>query len=101
MAYEFELGGKSVKIGGIAKGSGMIHPNMATMLCFITTDVAIEATLLQQALSKAINKSFNMISVDGDTRKGLKSQNLRDHMTDLELIFDVGRSFHQRNCCEY
>ena len=67
VAYEFELGGKTVKIGGIAKGSGMIHPNMATMLCFVTTDAAIEANLLQQALSKAINKSFNMISVDGDT----------------------------------
>lgn len=66
-AFEFELGGKTVRIGGIAKGSGMIHPNMATMLCFITTDAAIDSALLQTALSKAIQTSFNMVSVDGDT----------------------------------
>jgi len=67
VALEFELGGKICHIGGIAKGSGMIHPNMATMLVFITTDVAISAEMLQQALSCDIAKTFNMISVDGDT----------------------------------
>ncbi|MBQ6842228.1 MAG: bifunctional glutamate N-acetyltransferase/amino-acid acetyltransferase ArgJ [Firmicutes bacterium] len=67
VALEFELGGKTCHIGGIAKGSGMIHPNMATMLVFITTDVAISAEMLQQALSCDIAKTFNMISVDGDT----------------------------------
>lgn len=66
-AYQFTLGGKTCKIAGIAKGAGMIHPNMATMLCFITTDAAIEPALLSQALSQAVQMSFNMITVDGDT----------------------------------
>lgn len=66
-ALEFELGDKKVRIGGIAKGSGMIHPNMATMLAFITTDAAISQHLLDKALKDAIAKSFNMITVDGDT----------------------------------
>lgn len=63
---EFELSGKTVRMGAIAKGSGMIRPNMATMLCYITTDIAIDQTLLQKAVSGCIEKSFNMISVDGD-----------------------------------
>lgn len=62
----FTVGGQEVHIGGIAKGSGMIRPNMATMLCYITTDLAITPALLQKALSAAVNLSFNMISVDGD-----------------------------------
>ena len=67
IAFEFTVGGKTCKIGGIAKGSGMIHPNMATMLVFVTTDCKISAAMLQKALSKDIQDSFNMISVDGDT----------------------------------
>ncbi len=67
IAFEFELGGKTCRIGGIAKGSGMIHPNMATMLVFITSDVAIAPALLQKALSSDIRNTFNMVSVDGDT----------------------------------
>ncbi len=67
IALEFELGGKTCHIGGIAKGSGMIHPNMATMLVFITTDAAIAPQLLQRALSVDVRDTFNMISVDGDT----------------------------------
>jgi len=67
IAVEFELGGKICHIGGIAKGSGMIHPNMATMLVFITSDVAISSAMLQKALSTDITNTFNMISVDGDT----------------------------------
>ena len=67
VAVEFEIGGKVCHMGGIAKGSGMIHPNMATMLVFITTDVAISAPMLQKALSSDIQNTFNMISVDGDT----------------------------------
>ncbi|MDD6275909.1 MAG: bifunctional glutamate N-acetyltransferase/amino-acid acetyltransferase ArgJ [Clostridia bacterium] len=67
IAVSFEIGGKTCKIGGIAKGSGMIHPNMATMLVFITTDAAIEPALLQKALSNDIKDTFNMVSVDGDT----------------------------------
>jgi glutamate N-acetyltransferase/amino-acid N-acetyltransferase len=61
------IGGKSVKIGGIAKGSGMIHPNMGTMLCFITTDCSISKAMLKAALREAVRVSFNRISVDGDT----------------------------------
>jgi glutamate N-acetyltransferase/amino-acid N-acetyltransferase len=67
LAVEFTLGGKTCHIGGIAKGSGMIHPNMATMLCFMTTDVAIDRELLQQTLSAVVDETFNMVSIDGDT----------------------------------
>jgi glutamate N-acetyltransferase/amino-acid N-acetyltransferase len=64
---ELELGGKTVRIGGAAKGAGMIHPNMATLLAFVTTDAAVDPEFLQTALNKAGADSFNMISVDGDT----------------------------------
>ena len=67
IAFKFQVGGKMCTIGGIAKGSGMIHPNMATMLVFITTDVNITPAVLQTALSEDIKDSFNMVSVDGDT----------------------------------
>ncbi len=67
VAVEFELDGKVCKLGGMAKGSGMIHPNMATMLVFLTTDSAISPKMLQKALSGDIQTSFNMLSVDGDT----------------------------------
>jgi glutamate N-acetyltransferase/amino-acid N-acetyltransferase len=67
VAVEFLLDGKTCHIGGIAKGSGMIHPDMATMLVFITTDVAISPEMLQNALSGDIKDTFNMISIDGDT----------------------------------
>ncbi len=66
-AVQIELGGKSVTIGACCKGSGMIHPNMATMLCFMTTDCAISSAMLQKALSSVVCDTFNMISVDGDT----------------------------------
>ncbi len=66
-SYSAVIGGKEVKIGGIAKGSGMIHPNMGTMLAFITTDANITSSALQTALSTAVDKSFNRVSVDGDT----------------------------------
>ncbi len=67
VAVEFTVGGKTCCIGGIAKGSGMIHPNMATMLVFLTTDCAIAPNMLQKALSGDIANTFNMVSVDGDT----------------------------------
>ena len=67
VAVEFELSGKTCRIGGIAKGSGMIHPNMATMLVFITTDASISSEMLKTALSGDIADTFNMISIDGDT----------------------------------
>ena len=67
IAVEFELGGVTCHLGGIAKGSGMIHPNMATMLVFLTTDAAISAEMLQKALSGDVAGTFNMVSIDGDT----------------------------------
>lgn len=67
VAVEFEIGGKTCRLGGIAKGSGMIHPNMATMLVFITTDAAVSPEMLQKALSGDVQNTFNMTSVDGDT----------------------------------
>ncbi|MCI8388603.1 MAG: bifunctional glutamate N-acetyltransferase/amino-acid acetyltransferase ArgJ [Clostridiales bacterium] len=66
-AFEMQLGDKIARIGGICKGSGMIQPNMATMLCFITTDANISSEMLQKALSEVICDTFNMVSVDGDT----------------------------------
>jgi len=67
LAVEFMIGGKAVRLGGIAKGSGMIHPNMGTMLAFLTTDCAISPEMIQTALVSATNVSFNRVSVDGDT----------------------------------
>lgn len=67
MAVEISVGGKTVTIGGMAKGSGMIHPNMCTMLSFITTDAVITKEALQKALSDDVQDTYNMISVDGDT----------------------------------
>ena len=66
-AVEFTLGGKTCRIGGMAKGSGMIMPNMATMLCFITSDADISADLLRRTLKEVVDDTFNMVSVDGDT----------------------------------
>ena len=67
VAVEFTAGGKTCRLGGIAKGSGMIHPNMATMLVFLTTDCAISPEILKKALSSDVQDTFNMVSVDGDT----------------------------------
>ena len=67
IAVEFTVGGKVCRMGGIAKGSGMIHPNMATMLVFLTTDAAISAEMLQKALRSDVANTFNMLSIDGDT----------------------------------
>ena len=67
VAVETTVGGKTVRMGGIAKGSGMIHPNMGTMLCFLTTDCAISPEMIRTALLETVNVSFNRISVDGDT----------------------------------
>ncbi|WP_304331948.1 bifunctional glutamate N-acetyltransferase/amino-acid acetyltransferase ArgJ [Brachyspira innocens] len=67
IAYEFEIDGKIIHIGGMSKGSGMIHPNMATMLAFVTTDCNITSEMLQKALSEDVKSTYNMVSVDGDT----------------------------------
>ena len=66
-AVAFEHGGNTVTIGGIAKGAGMIHPNMATMLCFLTTDAEVDKVFLQKSLKQAVDSSLNMLSIDGDT----------------------------------
>ena len=66
-AAELEIGGKTVRLGGICKGSGMIHPNMCTMLCFLTTDAAVSAPVLDKALRAVVADTFNMVSIDGDT----------------------------------
>ncbi|MFH1560453.1 MAG: bifunctional glutamate N-acetyltransferase/amino-acid acetyltransferase ArgJ [Chloroflexota bacterium] len=67
VAVSFQVAGKSYVLGGIAKGSGMVHPNMATMLAFLATDAPVEQSFLQEALAQAVDSSFNMITVDGDT----------------------------------
>ena len=66
-AAELEIGGKTVRLGGICKGSGMIHPDMCTMLCFLTTDAAVSAPVLDKALRAVVADTFNMVSIDGDT----------------------------------
>ncbi len=93
IAVEFEIGGKVCHLGGIAKGSGMIHPNMATMLVFITTDVAISAAMLQKALSGDIANTFNMISVDGDTSTNDMVTVLANGMAGNAEITEEGEDF--------
>ena len=93
IAVEFEVGGKVCKIGGIAKGSGMIHPNMATMLVFITTDVAISSQMLQKALSTDIAETFNMVSVDGDTSTNDMVTVLANGLAGNEEIVCEGEDF--------
>ncbi len=93
IAVEFEIGGKVCRIGGIAKGSGMIHPNMATMLVFITTDAAISSAMLQKALSTDIADTFNMISVDGDTSTNDMVAVLANGMAGNEEITAEGEAF--------
>ena len=93
IAVEFEVGGKTCHIGGIAKGSGMIHPNMATMLVFITTDCAIAPDMLQKALSGDIANTFNMVSVDGDTSTNDMVTVLANGMAGNEPITCEGEDF--------
>lgn len=88
-AVEFELGGKVCRLGGMAKGSGMIHPNMATMLVYLTTDAAISKEMLQHALSLDIESTFNMMSVDGDTSTN-----------DMVLLLANGMAGNEEITCE-
>lgn len=85
-AYEFELGVKTVKIAGIAKGAGMIHPNMATMLTFLTTDAAVAPDVLKRAVKAAADKSFNMVVVDGDTSTNDSMIVLANGLAENEII---------------
>ncbi len=93
IAVEFTIGGKVCRMGGIAKGSGMIHPNMATMLVFITTDVAISSGMLQKALSGDIQNTFNMLSIDGDTSTNDMVTVLANGMAGNTEITDDGEDF--------
>lgn len=85
--YEFEVGGKTARIAGIAKGAGMIHPNMATMLTFLTTDAAIAPDVLKRAVKAAADKSFNMVVVDGDTSTNDSMIVLANGLAENEIIF--------------
>ena len=93
VAVSFEIDGKECHIGGIAKGSGMIHPNMATMLVFITTDCAISSKMLQKALSTDIQSTFNMLSVDGDTSTNDMVTVLANGMAENKEITDEDEDF--------
>ncbi len=89
VAVQTEIGGKTVTIGAIAKGSGMIHPNMATMLAFVTTDCNIEKSILQEILSEDIKTTYNMVSVDGDTSTNDTIVVLANGMAQNELITEM------------
>ena len=93
IAVEFTVSGKTCRMGGIAKGSGMIHPNLATMLVFITTDAAIAPTMLQRALSEDITDSFNMVSIDGDTSTNDMVSIMANGMAGNNEISSEGEAF--------
>lgn len=93
ISFEFDINGTICKIGGIAKGSGMIHPNMATMLVFITTDCAVSAQMLNKALKTDVETSFNMVSVDGDTSTNDMVTVLANGQAGNSLIDSEGKEF--------
>jgi len=96
MAVQVDLKGTKFTIGGVAKGIGMIHPNMATMLCFIATDAVVSADFLQAALQKAVDCSFNMVSIDGDTSPNDCAFLLTNGLAGNEPIdFDNGDDFQE------
>lgn len=95
IAYEFEIGGKTCKIGGMCKGSGMIHPNMCTMLGFIMTDVNISKDLIYQALSSDIQDTFNMVSVDGDTSTNDTVLLLANGLAGNEMITEKNEDYYK------
>ena len=94
VAVRFELGGTTVTMGGMCKGSGMIHPNMCTMLSFVTTDAAISKELLQEALSQDIQDTYNMISVDGDTSTNDTVLLLANGLAGNREITEKGEDYH-------
>ncbi len=93
IAVQFEIGGKTCTIGAMAKGSGMIHPNMATMLVFITSDVAISKDMLKKALSTDITNTFNMLSIDGDTSTNDMVTVMANGMAGNPVIDKDGKDF--------
>ena len=98
VAVEFQLGGRVCRLGGIAKGSGMIHPNMATMLVFLTTDAAVSPEMLKKALLGDVQKTFNMISVDGDTSTNDMVVILANGMAGNRELSEEGRDFDTFMC---
>ena len=92
-AVETVIGGKVVRMGGVAKGSGMIHPNMGTMLCFLTTDCAISPEMIRTALLETVNVSFNRISVDGDTSTNDSCIVLANGMAGNAVITEKGEDY--------
>ncbi len=95
IAVEFEIGGKTCKMGAISKGSGMIHPNMATMLCFMTCDAAISPALLQKALSENVQDTYNMVSVDRDTSTNDTLTILCNGMAENDEIIDEDADYEE------
>ncbi len=95
IAYSFELDGKECHIGGIAKGSGMINPNMATLLCFVTTDVNISSEMLSLALGKVVKDTLNMVCIDGDTSTNDMLSILSSCLAGNEKITDKGKEFNE------
>lgn len=95
IAFEFECGGVTCKMGGIAKGSGMIHPNMATMLVFVTTDCAISSEMLSKALSEDVKTSFNMISIDGDTSTNDMVSVMANGLAENKVIDAEGKDYDE------
>ncbi len=93
VAVQFEIGGTTVTLGGMSKGSGMIHPNMCTMLGFLTTDIAIEKSLLQEALSEVVKDTFNMITVDGDTSTNDTLLIMANGLAENEMIAEKGKEY--------
>lgn len=94
VAVAVNIGGKTVTVGGMCKGAGMIHPNMATMLCFVTTDVCISKKMLQQMTSAIVEDSFNMISVDGDTSTNDTALVLANGMAGNAVIESGGADYN-------
>jgi len=94
-AVEFEAGGKTCRVGGIAKGSGMIHPNMATMLVFITTDCAVSSEMLNKLVKEDVKDTFNMISVDGDTSTNDMLSVIANGMAGNQEIVSEGSDFEK------
>lgn len=95
IAVQIELGGRTVTVGGMSKGSGMIHPNMCTMLAFVTTDAAISGELLQKALSADVKDTYNMISVDGDTSTNDTCLLFANGMAENPMIREENEDYRQ------
>ena len=93
IAVTFEVAGKTVTLGGMCKGSGMIHPNMCTMLAFLTTDLDIERSLLKEAVSRVVTDTFNMITVDGDTSTNDTFLVMANGLAGNEKITDRGEAY--------